>query len=159
MNHPHVHIENRRLQGVLNAMRRLGETTIPARVLLKMVKTQKTIITHLETINETNNALIKQHGETDPDTGSDHVTPEMDGWVEFQQQASILNMVEFNCGEPFVLYEREQEGETVIGWSDPVKTPLDITANLIVDAGDLLVIDLLEPEADETETAVLALVE
>lgn len=150
MTYPHVHIENRRLKGVLNALRQLGETTVPVKVRLKMVRTQKTIISHLEAINETNNALIKQHGEPGED-GADHVTPEMDGWAEFQQEAGILNMVEFDCGEPFVLYERVQDGETVIGWTDPVKTPLDVTANLIVDAGDLLLIDAILPDDTDEE--------
>jgi len=147
--YPHIHIENRRLQGVLNALRQLGQTTVPALVLIKMVNTQKRIIQHLETIRETNDTLIKQYGEADPGTGSEHVTPEMDGWEDFQREASILNMVEFDCGEPFVLYEREVDGETAIGWTDPVKTPLELTANLLVDAGDLLVIDLLLPEEEQ----------
>lgn len=152
MNYPHVHIENRRLQGVLAALRELGKTTIPASVLLKMIKTQKTIIQHLEAVQETNNALIAKYGEVDEASGQAHVTPEMDTWNEFQREAVVLTMVEFDVGEPFMLYERKDENdEIVIGWSDPVKTPLDLTANLIVDAGDIIVIDLLEPEAEEAQ--------
>ena len=149
-----VHTQNRRLQGVLIALRELGQTTIPALVLLKMVKTQKTIMRHLETVQETNNLLIKKHGEVNEETGGDHITPEMDGWAEFQQEASILQLVEFDVGEPFVLYEREHvPGEVVVGWTDPVKTPLELSANVIVDMGDLLVIDLLASEVEEDKIA------
>lgn len=158
MTYPHVHIENRRLQGVLSALRELGKTTVPAKVLLKMVKTQKSIIGHLEAVEETSNALIVKYGELD-ENGNKHVTPEMEGWSSFQEEANDLNLVEFDVGEPFVLYERERDGETVVGWSDPVKTPLELTANLIVDVGDLLLIDAIfdnevEALAAESESAL-----
>lgn len=157
MNYPHVHIENRRLGGVLNALRELGRTTVPAGVLIRMVQTQKSIINHIETIQETNNLLIKKYGETDEE-GQEHVTPEMDGWDQFQEEAADLNLVKFDCGSPFVLYEREQDGETVLGWTDPVKTPLELTANVIVDAGDIIVIDAILDEVERKEPE-LALVE
>ncbi len=95
MSIPHGQIENRRLQGALATLRELGQTTVPAAVLLKMVKTQKTIIAHIETLNETNNLLIKKYGELGED-GNEHVTPEMDGWGEFQKEATDLTLVEFD---------------------------------------------------------------
>ena len=158
MSYPHVHIENRRLTGVLNALRELGKTTVPAGVLIRMVQTQKSLISHLEIVQETNNLLIKKYGEVGDD-GQENITPEMDGWADFQEEATALNLVEYDCGSPFVLYERvNDEGETVIGWTDPVKTSLELTANVIVDAGDLIVIDAILV-VDEDVEAEVALVE
>lgn len=156
MSYPHVHIENRRLGGVLNALRELGSTTVPASVLIRMVQTQKSIISHLETIQETNNLLIKKYGEVGED-GQERITPEMDGWAQFQEEAGDLNLVEYDCGAPFVIYEREQDGETVVGWTDPVKTSLELTANVIVDAGDIILIDAIldEKSAGQSEGQVV----
>jgi hypothetical protein len=144
-----VLIPNTKIQNVLAQLRELGQKSVPGNVLLQMVKVQSRIIEHIEAVQATNLELIKQYGEEDKEHGGYHVTPEMDGWPSFQQEAQALNLAEFDAGEPFVLYQREQDGEIVIGWTDPVKTPLALSPNILVDVGDIVVVDTGEEEEEE----------
>lgn len=140
-----VQIANAKLQTVLVALRELGKSTVPMALAVRMVKTQKAITDHLQAVSEVNNALIEKYGETQ-ENGQTHVTPEMEWWDKFVEAANTLNMVEFDLGAPFDLYEqiREEAGtneiKAVYGWTPDVKTPVAITPNIMADADALLVV-------------------
>ena len=131
-----VSVPNMSLQTLMAALRVCGSTTVPMALAIRMLETQKSIVTHLQMVNEVNNSLVEKYGEA-LENGQYQVTPELKGWAQFQIEANALTLVEFDVGEPFILYHREGK----FGWTKEVKTPVAITPNVMVDMGDLLVIE------------------
>lgn len=146
-----VSIMNARLQPVLASLREIGNDLPPMNISVRMSKMQRRITDHLQDVQDLSNRLIEKFGETNPETGKFHVDPDMEGWVEFLQAADELNALEFEVGEPFVLYPGvTDEGKEVYGWTPDVKKPVGISPNVLVDMHDLLVI-FEEEEVDEAE--------
>ncbi len=130
-----VSVANENLKKVLDRLRELGETTVPISIAMRMIEVQKKIISHLENVNELQNGLIARYGE---ETGFGHsqVGPRMNGFPAYKKDLEDLMNMEYSLGEPFVLYEKDDE----FGWTEDVKVSLEITPNLIVDMEDFLVI-------------------
>jgi len=138
-----VMIRNMNLEPTLVALRVCGDTTVPMSLGLRMVRVQKEILSRLNDINELKNNIVKKFGEEKGKIkGQFRVDPGMDGWFEYTKNLADLMKIEVDLGEPFVLY---QKGEN-FGWTEEVKTPIELTPNVMMDMGDLL--DVQETDQD-----------
>ncbi len=144
-----VLIANYKLKDVLAAFRVCGDTTIPMQIGLRMVKSQKRIKSELADIMEVNNSLIAEHGEKQ-NGGKPGVGPKMAGWSAYIDANAALMDLEVDLGEPYVLYQKESGDDIQLCWTEDMKHPIVISANVIVDMDDMLVIvDMDEKGEDE----------
>ncbi len=141
--------QNGKLKTVLAALRTCGNTTVPMGLAIRMAETQKNIVTRIEYMIGINNDLIKKFGEPNG-AGDHHVSPEMPGWKDYVKSNRELEELEFELGEAFVLYQKDDK----FGWTPEVKTPIAVTPNTMVDMGSLLVIQApKDPVAGHIEPA------
>ncbi len=136
-------IANSKLKSVLAALRECGKTAVPMPLALRMVTVQKTLGSHLEVVSEVNDELIEKYGEKNG-TGQAHIGGDMAGWPMFVKESNELMGVEFDVGDPFVLFKKNDD----FGWTEDVKTPVLITPNVMVDMDDLL--EVRGPESPES---------
>ena len=142
-----VLVENSALGLRLEALRDCGKTTIPMKIALRMKDVQQVIRIQQAKNGEINNDLIERLGE-----GKGTVLPGMQGWAEFARETNELQGFKCNLGESFVLYSKDDpndEDEVTLCWKRDMKNTIELTANVMADMGDLLVIREHDYEEEE----------
>ncbi len=145
-------IANSKLTNVLAALRDCGKTTVPMGLALQMVDKQKTVESCIESMNNVNNTIIERHGDLN-DAGQYCVSPQNSGWMGYVKEYSELLQIKVDLGEPFVLYQKQDGDNMVLGWTEDVKTPVTLTPNIMADMDELLVVTKAAEEKDNVQLA------